>query len=57
MPNKKTKKEVDYSKGMAKAHCSICANYIFYKHMMAKCEVVNGSVEPDMWCKLFEKKK
>jgi len=53
---KHTKAEVNYSLGK-KDHCSICANYIFYKHMMAQCEVVKGSIEPNMWCKLFEKKK
>jgi hypothetical protein len=49
---KKTKKEVNYSKGYAPAHCGICTHY-----SAKTCELVAGKIDPSMWCKLFEKKK
>lgn len=49
---RKAKISVDYSKGMAKAHCGICTHY-----SRGSCDLVRGSIQPDMWCRLFKRKK
>lgn len=51
------KADVDYSKGMPEAHCSICRFYHegLYKDA-GRCEKVKGTIGADMWCKLFRKK-
>jgi hypothetical protein len=46
---KKYKDEVDYSKGKPNAHCSLCKHY--YDH---ECDLVQGYIQPQMWCKLFK---
>ncbi|HEY4152148.1 MAG TPA: hypothetical protein VGM38_02390 [Pseudolysinimonas sp.] len=48
---KQAKETVDYGKGMPSSHCSIC------KHFQAPdaCALVEGDIDPDDWCKLFEK--
>jgi len=46
---KKSKEEVDYSKGMINSRCGIC---IYYSK--GKCEKVKGDISPEMWCKLFK---
>lgn len=48
---KRPKSEVDYSKGYAAAHCGICEHYANHA-----CELVRGMINPDMWCKLFERR-
>jgi hypothetical protein len=48
---KKTKKEVDYSKGMRKSRCGVCKYFIPDD---GECEKVKGSISEDMWCKLFK---
>lgn len=48
-----TKREVDYSKGMKKAHCGICRHYI----PGGKCELVIGNIDKAYWCKLFKSLK
>lgn len=48
---KRAKADVNYSKGMASAHCSICRYY--HNHT---CERVVGQIDPTMWCKLFKPK-
>lgn len=48
---KADKKDVDYSKGMAKSHCAICVHYITPN----KCKVVKGSIDPEYWCTKFKK--
>lgn len=50
---KKTKTEVDYSKGMPKSHCSLCVHYLG----KGVCELVAGKINPAYWCKLFKKKR
>ena len=49
---KKTKKSVDYGKGMAGAHCGICQHF----RSPNACELVIGPIGPRGWCKLFKKK-
>jgi len=47
------KDEVDYSEGMRKAHCGICAHYI----PGGKCTLVIGEIEKSYWCELFKRNK
>ena len=49
---KKTKKSVDYGKGMQSAHCGICVHF----RSPNACELVIGPIGPRGWCKLFSKK-
>lgn len=49
---KKTKREVDYSRGMKKSHCAICVHY----QSPGACELVAGRIDPSYWCKLFKRK-
>ena len=47
---KRTKQETAYTNaGSKKEHCAICEHYI----TPDKCEVVQGTISPDGWCKLF----
>jgi hypothetical protein len=46
---KLAKSAVDYSGGMRYAHCGICAHY----EVSRRCEIVEGEVDPAMWCKRF----
>jgi hypothetical protein len=56
---KKSKKEVDYSKGMKSSHCGPlslydkgdCRHYI----TGGACKLVSGKIDKKYWCKLFEK--
>jgi len=48
---KRPKLAVDYSKGKPNAHCGICEHYNNHA-----CELVAGTINPDMWCKLFDPK-
>lgn len=50
---KKTKEEVDYSKGMPQSHCGICRHF----REPSSCTLVAGKINPEYWCKLFEKNK
>lgn len=50
--DKASKQDAQYSKGMNKAHCGICAHFL----PPSACEVVAGSIAPDMWCRYFERK-
>lgn len=52
--SKHTKAEVDYGKGMASAHCGICAHYL-PSRSGNRCQVVQGAIDPDDWCYLFRK--
>lgn len=45
-----TKAEVDYSKGLPQAHCGICEHYRDHS-----CEIVEGEIEPDHWCRKFKR--
>jgi hypothetical protein len=49
---KVTKASVNYSKGMPKAHCSICTHW---QH--GKCSEVQGKIWHSMWCELFKRAK
>jgi hypothetical protein len=49
---KVSKVSVGYSKGMPKSHCGICEHYL----KGGNCTKVEGRIEPEMWCKLFQKK-
>jgi High potential iron-sulfur protein len=54
--SKLTKKEVDYSKGTAEKHCGICHHFRKYGHdHSGKCAIVEGEIDPEDWCKRFEK--
>jgi hypothetical protein len=53
---KQPKREVNYSKGMAKSHCGICRYFIESPGGTATCKKVAGAVSADMWCTLFRKK-
>lgn len=48
-----TKRQADYGGGMKKAHCAVC------KHFKSpdRCEIVEGEINPQAWCKYFERKK
>ncbi len=46
---KRPKAAVDYGKGTEKEHCGICEHYSNHE-----CSKVIGTINPDMWCKLFE---
>ena len=48
--SKVSKKSVNYSKGMPKAHCSICTHW---RH--GKCTEVQGKIWHSMWCELFKR--
>jgi hypothetical protein len=65
---KVSKASVDYSRGMATSHCSICRNWIGpktkpwaelvapgAKRSSAYCSKVRGLVDPSYWCQLYEK--
>lgn len=47
----KTKAEVDYSRGHAGSRCGVC---VYFHHTTRTCDLVEGDIHPDMWCKLFE---
>ena len=49
---KQTKASVEYGEGMPNAHCGICKHYLG-----GACELVQGAIAPDMWCKLFEQRQ
>jgi hypothetical protein len=49
MTGKLSKDAVDYSKGTPEAHCGICEHY---RH--GTCLIVEGAIEPDMWCEKFK---
>ena len=52
---KKPKSEVDYSRGMARAHCGICRYFVENQGSAATCKKVAGVVSDGYWCKLFKK--
>jgi hypothetical protein len=49
---KRDKQSVDYSKGKPNAHCEICTHF----EKPQSCELVEGKIDPAMWCKLFHLK-
>ena len=62
---KKTKEEVDYSKGHKDSHCGkvfpddkgYCRHYSDESHEVGSCELVRGIIVPVYWCKLWQKAK
>ena len=51
--NKKSKKEVNYSKGMKNSRCGVCKYFI----SPDACDKVKGEIDKNYWCELFEAKK
>ena len=51
MPEKVSKKSVDYSHGMKAAHCGICTHF----EKPSACSRVTGLIAPVCWCRLFER--
>jgi len=49
---KLNKSSVDYSEGKPHAHCGLCRHF----EPPHSCEIVEGTIEPHMWCERFEKK-
>lgn len=52
LAQKASKASVQYSLGMKSAHCGICRHF----QPPHGCEVVRGEIEPDYWCRKFERK-
>lgn len=52
---KLTKYQVSYEPEASnpKEHCSICEHYV----NKTTCEIVQGKINPEGWCKKFEKDK
>ncbi len=52
---KRSKASVDYSQGGD--HCGACMHFIeAAENEVGKCELVEGGIGEDMWCKLFKRK-
>lgn len=51
--HKISKQKADYKVGLPQAHCGICAHF----HSPSACEIVAGRIDPQKWCKYFERKK
>ena len=51
--HKVSKQKAGYSGGMKRAHCAICRHF----RPPEGCEVVTGRINPQAWCKYFEKKE
>lgn len=51
MAEKHTKEEVDYGKGMGTIRCYLCEHF----EPPDACELVEGRIRPEDWCKLFER--
>lgn len=48
------KADVDYSKGMNGRFCRTCR---FFRGSTNRCLKVWGPIDPDMWCKLWQKRR
>jgi hypothetical protein len=50
---KVSKREARYGGGMDDAHCALC------RHFKAPdaCQIVKGTINPQAWCKYFERKR
>lgn len=46
------KAEAGYGPGKPQAHCGICRHFIDPD----RCELVDGEIDPEKWCKLFERR-
>lgn len=47
-----SKQRAGYSGGKMNAHCGICAHF----RAPESCEIVAGRINPQAWCRYFEKK-
>lgn len=63
---KRSKDGVNYSPGMSKSHCGklLPADKGYCRHFIAlkatstgHCDLVEGTIKRNYWCKLFEKAK
>ena len=50
---KKPKSAVRYGRGMLTRHCSVCQHW----RPPRSCELVVGPIQPNGWCRLFERAK
>lgn len=48
---KKRKADVDYGPGKSESRCGVCIHYDPVRHT---CRLVEGYIEADKWCRLFE---
>lgn len=57
MIEKKSKASVNYSLGGD--HCGACTHFINENEATetGECELVEGAIKEDFWCKLFSRKK
>jgi hypothetical protein len=53
MKPKMTKRQAGYGGGMKSVHCALC------RHFLAPdaCEIVEGEINPQAWCRYFEPKR
>lgn len=50
---KYAKSEVQYGPGKRTERCFLCEHYIDPR----QCELVEGRISPDFWCRLFKKRR
>lgn len=50
---KLSKARAGYSGGMTKAHCALCRHF----EPPNACEYIAGHIDPQAWCRYFERKK
>lgn len=48
---KASKESVDYSEGMQGSKCELCKHFL----APASCALVDGEIDPQYWCELFER--
>jgi hypothetical protein len=51
--HKISKQKAGYKAGLPQAHCGICAHF----EKPDACKIVAGRIDPQKWCKYFERKK
>lgn len=62
---KDAKTDVEYGRGHMHSHCGptfhddsyYCKHYLPGAKYAGRCELVEGEIEPVMWCKLYERAK
>jgi hypothetical protein len=50
---KMTKRQAGYGGGMKSVHCAICRHFL----TPDACEIVEGEINPQAWCRYFETKR
>lgn len=53
---KQPKEAVDYSEGKGNDRCQRCQHFLPGDGPMGQCQLVEGPIDPEGWCKLFEPK-